>query len=92
MPNIPEAVECIMGCVSMGINFEFVQYGLGLLGLKQSMRQLKPSLIITSSCSVESDGIHSNKKYVDKVKKITGNQGIQCVVFQRETKKIKLKS
>lgn len=89
MPNILQAAEAVLACSALGILFEFNYYGLGTISLSNTIKELNPKLIITASCTVESDGIHSNKHFIDKAKKLTEKSSLPCLIIQRTEKKIR---
>ena len=57
MPTIVESVEAILGCMAMGLPFEFIPYRLGVSVLENSIKILNPKLIITVLSSVNLDGV-----------------------------------
>lgn len=81
MPNTLQAAEAVLACSALGCVFEFVFYGLGTMSLSNTIKELEPKLIITSSCTVESDGIHSNKHFVDKAKKETNKPSLPVLII-----------
>ena len=88
MPNIVEAVEIVLACSVIGACFEFQHYGLGVLAIKKNLIEFNPDLIVTSSCSIEADGINQNKFYIDLAKEECGRNDIKCLVLQRNEKKL----
>lgn len=80
MPNIVQAVEAMLACSALGIVFEFMIYGMGTMQLSSSLKELHPKLIITASCTIESDGIHSSKHFIDKAKKET-HMNVKCLII-----------
>lgn len=87
MPNTIEAICTILVCGAIGEPFDFHYYGVGVNDIVRSLRVTDPMLIITTSCSIEGDGISEYKSYVDKAKKIA-NKNTKCLIIQREYKKI----
>lgn len=88
MPNIVEAVEVVLACTAIGAVFEFQHYGVGVLAISKNLKEFSPDLIITSSCSIEADGINQNKFYIDLAKESSGREDIRCLVLQRNEKRI----
>ncbi len=88
MPNVIDAVEVVLACSVIGAVFEFQNYGLGVISITKNLLEFNPNLIVTSSCSVEEDGISQNKFFLDLARKKINREDIKCLVLQREEKKV----
>lgn len=87
LPNMIESVCTILACGAIGATFDFHYYGVGVDDIVRSLKTTDPILIVTTSCTLEGDGISEYKSYIDKARKIT-NKNTKCLVIQREYKKV----
>ena len=87
LPNTIESVCTILACGVLGAVFDFHYYGVGINDIARSLKTTDPMLIVTTSCTIEADGISEYKSYVDKARKMV-NKEIKCLVIQREYKKV----
>lgn len=49
----------MLACMARGVIFEYLFYGLGVNKIEDTIWKIQPKLIITASCTIETDGLDS---------------------------------
>lgn len=71
----------MLACISRGIIFEYIFYGLGVNKLEDSIRKLKPKAIITVSCTIETEGFESHYQNVNQAWINLNEDKIRCILL-----------
>ena len=92
MPMIPEAIVAMLACARIGAVHSVVFGGFASNELAVRIDDCKPKIIVSASCGHEPNKIIEYKPLLNKALEIANHQVSKCIIFQRESLKVKLNS
>mgnify|MGYP001158395455 FL=1 len=92
MPMIPESLVAMLACSRIGAVHSVVFGGFASNELAVRIDDCKPKVIVSASCGHEPNRVIEYKPLLDKAIEIAKHHVEKCIIFQRESLKVKLNS